>query len=98
MDTTVTPRDSLSTTRSICTTEAESRLDALLNGSGGSGKATGGEQKTSIVPNNQMPTVPARPLPADSYKNNLFKAKAEEDSRAEAKAKELSTPIDTVVR
>lgn len=97
MDTTVTPRDSLSTTRSICTTEAESRLDALLNGSGGSGKATGGEQKTSIVPNNQMPTVPARPLPADSYKNNLFKAKAEEDSRAEAKAKELSTPIDTVV-
>ncbi len=100
MDTTVTPRDSLSTTRStICTTEAESRLDALLNGSGGSGgKATGGEDKTSIVPNNQMPTGPARPLPADSYKNNLLKAKAEEDSRAEAKAKELSSPLDTVVR
>ena len=48
--------------------------------------------------NNQMPTGPARPLPADSYKNNLLKAKAEEDSRAEAKAKELSSPLDTVVR
>jgi len=97
MDTTVTPRDSLSTARSVCITEAESRLDALLNGSGGSKK--GDDDKSSTVPNNKMPTGPARPLPADSYKNNLLKARADEEIRAEAKSKELSTPstIDTVI-
>eukprot|EP00092_Neocalanus_flemingeri_P027862 GFUD01030246.1.p1 GENE.GFUD01030246.1~~GFUD01030246.1.p1 ORF type:complete len:977 (-),score=235.01 GFUD01030246.1:380-3250(-) len=46
---------------------------------------------TSGFPNNQAPALPAKPLPADSYKNNLLKAKAEEESRAEQKNCELNT-------
>jgi len=45
---------------------------------------------TSGFPNNQAPVLPAKPLPADSYKNNLLKAKAEEESRAEQKNSELN--------
>jgi len=91
VDTSATPRHSASTARSNCTTEAESRLDALLNGSKDDDKSA-----ASSVPNNQIPTAPARPLPADSYKNNLLKAKAEEDIRAENKARDLAAPLDTV--
>jgi len=46
---------------------------------------------TSGFPNNQAPVLPAKPLPADSYKNNLLKAKAEEENRAELKNAELNT-------
>lgn len=46
---------------------------------------------TSSFPNNQAPVLPAKPLPADSYKNNLLKAKAEEENRAEQKNSELNT-------
>merc|ERR1712106_409948 len=46
---------------------------------------------TSGFPNNQAPVLPAKPLPADSYKNNLLKAKAEEEHRAEFKNGELNT-------
>ena len=46
---------------------------------------------TKLVPNNQINKVlPAKPLPADSYKNNLLKAKAEEETRADLKAGELA--------
>jgi len=46
---------------------------------------------TSSFPNNQAPALPAKPLPADSYKNNLLKAKAEEESRAGQKNLELNS-------
>ena len=52
----------------------------------------------SSVPNNQIPTQPARPLPADSYKNNLLKAKAEEEIKAEFKNAELSSSAENVIR
>ena len=104
--TTITPRGGGGdTSRSHCTTEAETRLDALLNGAASS-KGDLDDNKKSLVPNNQMPSAaggPARPLPADSYKNNLLKAKAEEDIRAEAKNKELSasstsSQLENVIR
>jgi hypothetical protein len=38
--------------------------------------------------------LPARPLPAEAYKNNLLKAKAEEDKRVDLKNSELSTTND----
>jgi hypothetical protein len=78
---------------------AEDRLDTLIRS-----LQKGGEEPEpsrlliNSVPNNQTPTQPARPLPADSYKNNLLKAKAEEENRAELKALELSTSVDTIIR
>ena len=74
-----TPRAavSLPATARTTTSEAEARLDTLLS-----------LKKGEEVPNNQVPTQPARPLPADSYKNNLLKAKVEED----AKTAELGLP------
>ena len=83
---------------------AEDRLDTLIRSlqKGGAEEAepalTSSRLLIHSLPNNQTPTQPARPLPADSYKNNLLKAKAEEESRAELKALELSTSMDSVVR
>jgi len=88
------------------TTEAEDRLDTLikslqkgeeLNTSGKSqverqpSQVGGGVQQ---LPNNQAPVLPARPLPAEAYKNNLLKAKAEEDNRVDMKNSELSATND----
>jgi len=49
-----------------------------------------GKHVTSGFPNNQTLVPPAKPLPAESYKNNLLKAKAEEEIRAEQKNSDLS--------
>lgn len=46
------------------------------------------------LPNNQAPVLPARPLPAEAYKNNLLKAKAEEENRVDMKNSELSATND----
>ena len=90
--------------------EAEDRLDTLIkslqkgeslmksSSSAGTGP-THAEQISKILastslPNNQAPVLPAKPLPADSYKNNLLKAKHEEESRAEHKNAELSASRD----
>jgi len=51
---------------------------------------------TSGFPNNQAPVLPAKPLPADSYKNNLLKAKAEEENRVEQKNSELNTSREII--
>ena len=90
----LTPRavKSLPNTSRVGTTDAETRLETLLNI-----KMDESETKSS-VPNNQIPTQPARPLPADSYKNNLLKAKAEEESKAELKNAELSSSAENVIR
>ena len=90
-----TPRAAVSlpaTSRTTMSTEAESRLDTLIN------IKKNEEKDKPSVPNNQIPTQPARPLPADSYKNNLLKAKAEEENKAEQKTRELNTSIDNIVR
>lgn len=89
----LTPRavKSLPNTSRVGTTDAETRLETLLNI-----KMDESETKSS-VPNNQIPTQPARPLPADSYKNNLLKAKAEEESKAELKNAELSSSAENVI-
>merc|ERR1712130_172496 len=87
--------------------EAEDRLDTLLKVlqkgeekpvvkvSPERGSTTQVDQPNRIItsgfPNNQAPVLPAKPLPADSYKNNLLKAKAEEENRAEMKNAELNT-------
>ena len=79
---------------------AEDRLDTLIRSlqkGGEEAEASSSRLLVHSVPNNQTPTQPARPLPADSYKNNLLKAKAEEESRAEMKALELSTSVDSVL-
>lgn len=91
-----TPRAALSlpstarTTNPSTTTEAESRLDMLIN--------IKKEEKVKPVQNNQIPSQPARPLPAESFKNNLLKARAEEENKADLKARELNTSIDNVAR
>ena len=73
------PSDSLSTTNNLAT-------------SGGGTTTNAANNTTKVVPNNQVAKLlPAKPLPADSYKNNLLKAKAEEGKRAEMKAAELPT-------
>ena len=46
---------------------------------------------SASLPNNQAPALPAKPLPADSYKNNLLKAKHDEETRAELKNSDLNT-------
>jgi len=48
------------------------------------------------VPNNQAPSQPARPLPVESFKNNLLKAKSDEDKRVEKKNYELNSNHDIV--
>jgi len=48
------------------------------------------------VPNNQAPSQPARPLPVESFKNNILKAKADEDKRVELKNSELNSNHDIV--
>lgn len=82
-------------------TEAEDRLDTLIKSlqkgeeqlsSASKGSPERGQQ--GQLPNNQAPVLPSRPLPAESYKNNLLKAKAEEDKRADLKNCELSTSND----
>jgi hypothetical protein len=83
---------------------AEERLDTLIRSlqKGGGDEAEPASSSSRLLihslPNNQTPTQPARPLPADSYKNNLLKAKAEEESRAELKALELSTSVESMLR
>ena len=42
------------------------------------------------------PILPAKPLPADSYKNNLLKAKAEEENRVEQRNSELNTSKEII--
>merc|ERR550519_3215154 len=89
--------------------EAEDRLDTLikslqkgeeLNTSGKSqverqpSQVGGGGGGVQQLPNNQAPVLPARPLPAEAYKNNLLKAKAEEDNRVDMKNSELSATND----
>ncbi len=83
---------SLPNTSRAGTTDDETRLETLLNI-----KMDESETKSS-VPNNQIPTQPAKPLPADSYKNNLLKAKAEEEIKAEFKNAELSSSAENVIR
>ena len=89
--------------------EAEDRLDTLIKslqkgdealGSTGSGELTSKPVITSSLPNNQAPALPAKPLPADSYKNNLLKAKVEEEGRVEQKNSELgsSKEISALIR
>ena len=74
-------------------TEAEIRLENLLSA------RKPDEKETISVPNNQIPTQPARPLPADAYKNNILKARAEEENKAELKTLELSSlTAETVLR
>jgi len=92
--------------------EAEDRLDTLLkvlqkgeekpavkiSPERGSTHQTDQQNRiiTSGFPNNQAPVLPAKPLPADSYKNNLLKAKAEEENRAEQKNSELNTSREII--
>jgi len=86
------------------TTEAEDRLDTLikslqkgeeLNTSGKSPERQPAQVGSQVqLPNNQAPVLPARPLPAEAYKNNLLKAKAEEDNRVDMKNSELSATND----
>jgi len=82
--------------------EAEDRLDTLIRslqkGEAASAEASPSSHAdtvtkilTSGLPNNQAPAPPAKPLPADSYKNNLLKAKHEEESRVDYKNTELNT-------
>ena len=81
--------------------EAEDRLDTLIKslqkGEEAVGGGLSGELTTSLaavtssLPNNQAPALPAKPLPADSYKNNLLKAKVEEEGRVDQKNSELSS-------
>ena len=94
--------------------EAEDRLDTLIK-SLQKGEVKAAQKETSpshadqiskilasnhILPNNQAPVLPAKPLPADSYKNNLLKAKHEEESRIDQKNSELNTSreISTLIR
>ena len=88
--------------------EAEDRLDTLIkslqkgdsvNKSAGTSPSSHAEQISKILassslPNNQAPILPAKPLPADSYKNNLLKAKHDEESKVDQKNAELSTSRD----
>ena len=90
--------------------EAEDRLDTLIKslqkgdevavGSSSSGELSSKPVITSSLPNNQAPALPAKPLPADSYKNNLLKAKVEEEGRVEQKNSELgsSKEISALIR
>lgn len=76
--------------------EAEDRLDTLIKslqkGDEAAGAEPGNKQVvTNSLPNNQAPVLPAKPLPADSYKNNLLKAKVEEECRVDQKNTELSS-------
>ena len=79
------------------TNEAEDRLDTLIKSlQKGEVKASShadtiSKLLSSSLPNNQAPVLPAKPLPADSYKNNLLKAKHDEESRADQKNSELNT-------
>jgi len=83
------------------TTEAEDRLDTLIKSlQKGEEVHKSPERQTAQVggqvqlPNNQAPVLPARPLPAEAYKNNLLKAKAEEENRVDMKNSELSATND----
>ena len=91
--------------------EAEDRLDTLIRslqkGEAASAEASPSSHAdtvtkilTSGLPNNQAPAPPAKPLPADSYKNNLLKAKHEEESRVDYKNTELNTSneISSLIR
>ena len=107
--TTVSPRP-----RPVSGVEAEDRLDTLIK-SLQKGDVKAAQKETSpshaeqiskiltsshILPNNQAPVLPAKPLPADSYKNNLLKAKHEEESRIDQKNSDLNTSreISTLIR
>merc|ERR1719234_1412942 len=89
------------------TTEAEDRLDTLIKSlqkgqeelNTSTGKSPERQPAPQVggqvqLPNNQAPVLPARPLPAEAYKNNLLKAKAEEDNRVDMKNSELSATND----
>ena len=85
--------------------EAEDRLDTLIKSLQKGDEAKIGEQSskqvlTNSLPNNQAPVLPAKPLPADSYKNNLLKAKVEEEGRVDQKNSELSSAkeISSLIR
>ena len=88
------------------TNEAEDRLDTLIKSlQKGEVKASShadtiSKLLSSSLPNNQAPVLPAKPLPADSYKNNLLKAKHDEESRADQKNSELNTSreINSMIR
>jgi len=81
------------------TSQAEDRLDTLIKSlQKGEEQSTGTKaspERQGQVPNNQAPVLPARPLPAEAvYKNNLLKAKADEEKRVDMKNSELSTTND----
>ena len=80
--------------------EAEDRLDTLIKSLQKGDESKSGEQINNSLPNTQAPVVPAKPLPADSYKNNLLKAKVEEEVRADQKNTELSSAkeISSLIR
>jgi len=55
-------------------------------------KTKSSRDATSVLQNNQIVSVlPAKPLPFESYKNNLLKEKVNEEKRAEIKAADFNT-------
>ena len=67
----------------------------------GGGRAVSSTDKVEVhtVPNNQSGKIlAAKPLPADSYKNNLLKAKADEEKRAELKASQLNNDLSVSLK